>query len=114
MSHRQTKSLALRKTSGLTLIEVLIVIVTIGLVIALILPAVQFARESARQVQCKNNIRHLALASQLFENSFGYLPGPVLNAHPTSGKYVKNTGRFLGQTKLQKEPSRCKAAWLKL
>ncbi len=95
MSHRHTKSLTLSKQSGLTLIEVLIVIVIIGLVVALILPAVQSARESARQVQCKNNLRNLALASQLFENSFGYLPGPVLNAHPTSGKYVNDTGLFV-------------------
>src|SRR5262245_9866043 len=64
----------LSRRSGFTLVELLVVIAIIGVLVALLLPAVQAARESARRMQCYNHLRQMALAVQNFENSFKVFP----------------------------------------
>ncbi len=87
---------------GFTLVELLVVIAIIGVLVALLLPAIQAAREAARRSKCQNNLRQVAVALHSFEFANEHFPAGVTNdtgpiENERSGNHISWIARILPQ-----------------
>ena len=109
---------SVRRRRAFTLVELLVVIAIIGILVSLLLPAVQAAREAARRMQCSNNLKQIALATHNYHDTYNAFPidtGWDHNSTNAGTSGMEWFGSYSHKTRLlpfiEKQPEYDKAIW---
>lgn len=76
----------MKSKQGFTLVEILVVIAIVGILVSMLLPAVQQVREQARRTTCSNNLRQMGLALQTYESALGHFPAGYSSMKTSNGR----------------------------
>jgi prepilin-type N-terminal cleavage/methylation domain-containing protein len=95
----------MERRAGFTLVELLVVIAIIGILVALLLPAIQYARESARRVSCANNLKQVGLAAIQHENLHKYYANRT-ESYNTEGTWITAIMPYMEENDLYNEWAR--------
>ncbi|QDU60356.1 hypothetical protein Pan216_11950 [Planctomycetes bacterium Pan216] len=98
-----------RNGHGFTLVELLVVIAIIGVLVSLLLPAVQQARESARRTQCRNNLKQLGIAMHGYHES--HLMLPISNSHVNRWGWLPLMTPFMDLGHIHEKLNFSRASW---
>lgn len=108
---RQTQATSRpRRARGFTLVELLVVIAIIGVLVSLLMPAVQAAREAARRIQCQNHLKQLALAAHNYESSHNHFPIGLVAVDDPPTSYRNKTNLWV-ELLPELEQSSLKGRW---
>ncbi|MGC4003391.1 MAG: DUF1559 domain-containing protein [Pirellulales bacterium] len=97
MTRALSRRASVTRFAGFTLVELLVVIAIIGILVALLLPAIQAARESARRNSCQNNMKQIGLATHNYIDSYKKLP-PGYTTTPTTSNFFTYILPYMEET----------------